>query len=987
MKDRIITGSTKNVMLIIFFVFFCIIFSNTVFADIILEKNALVKSQKPLSKISTKIDAAVQRVLVKYRQPTNQLKISQLAKTLGLKTLKTYHTLKNIQLLEVPNNKDVAKIITQLKNDPNILYAEPDRRVYFRANPPNDTSFVELWGLTNIGQLDGTIDADINATEAWHITTGDPDVVLAVIDTGIDYTHIDLKDNVWINPNEIPGNDIDDDNNGYVDDIYGIDSGDQDVDPMDSYGHGTHVSGIISARGNNGLGVTGVNWNSSILACKIDGVAGGFISAAVECLNYILELKTIHNINIVASNNSWGFSGGESLILKDAIQSNSDAGILFVAAAGNSQSDNDSLLDYPSSYYLPNIISVAATDRMDQLAFFTSYGPHTVHVSAPGYEILSTVPGPDSALIIEQNPHTDIFFDDMETSNIVWTAQSPWVKSNENSRSPTTAWADSSLSNTDYVNNLNSTLTSPSIDLTAYVATKSYVSFFAMYDLELYFDKLHVEMSGDNGITWVSNVMFSGFSNNWEYFEYLIPEKLKTANFMFRFRLNTDATNTAQGVFLDDIGVGTGISAYASARVEVKSGTSMSAPYVVGLLGLLKAQDPTRTWVQLKNLILAGGSPLPELAETTISGRRLRAWDNNGTGSLSCNNQVIKSQLRPIATSVSLERGVNSTFDMAYLHINCDKPAGPLTATILETNTIINLLDDGLGFDQVAGDGVYSAQINTSDIAPDKTQISLPNGSVVDIRKRANYVSDDTIVYSWRDISAAHFPIPIINEDGSSAFMSPFPLHFSDDPEVYNVIYVNDNGFLSIINMDEKLQISPYVFINNALPDRSMTRLIAPLWMDLSPTSTGKNYWSVIGEKPNRELVIEWLEIRTYFVEDPVTFQVVLFENNSNVLFNYKDVIVGDKSFDNGNNATVGIQVAPTIGNNYSFNEALLSNESSIMWRAAANKGGGGNNSGNKGGNNSGGGGLISLFMLFGLIVFSGVRGQALTNKPIVVAL
>ena len=269
---------------------------------------------------------------------------------------------------------------------------EPDS-VITSAAVPNDPSFGQLWGLSNTGQSGGLRDADIDAPEAWDITTGSRSVVVAVIDTGVDYAHRDLAANAWRNPGEVAGDRIDNDGNGFVDDVYGWDFANNDADPMDDQGHGTHVAGTIGAVGNNGSGVVGVSWNVSIMGLKFLGANGsGSTSGAVAAINYATRMRRDFGINIVATNNSWG-GGGSSTALRDAIAAGGRAGILFVAAAGNEATNIDATPAYPVSYADTAIISVAATDRSNNLASFSNYGVTGVDLAAPGVSIYSTVPG------------------------------------------------------------------------------------------------------------------------------------------------------------------------------------------------------------------------------------------------------------------------------------------------------------------------------------------------------------------------------------------------------------------------------------------------------------------------------------------------------------------------------------------------------------------------------------------------------------------
>lgn len=285
----------------------------------------------------------------------------------------------------ISGDTSLQETIDSLRAHPDVLYAEPDFRVQLQA-VPNDPSFNRLWGMNNLGQTGGVNDSDIDAVEAWDVTTGGGSMIVAIVDTGVDYTHPDLAANIWTNDDEVPGNGRDDDNNGYVDDIHGYDFVNGDGDPRDDHFHGTHVAGTIGAVGNNGIGVAGVNWNVRIMALKfLDSYGGGYISDAISALNYAVANGA------KVSNHSWG-GGGYSQAMFDAIQAASTANHIFVAAAGNESSDNDQFPAYPASYELPNIISVAALDHSDQLAYFTNVGAQSVDVGAPGVDIVSTFP-------------------------------------------------------------------------------------------------------------------------------------------------------------------------------------------------------------------------------------------------------------------------------------------------------------------------------------------------------------------------------------------------------------------------------------------------------------------------------------------------------------------------------------------------------------------------------------------------------------------
>jgi hypothetical protein len=296
-------------------------------------------------------------------------------------------------LASVPGSRR-GSIIAALERDPRVRYAEPNVRFY-ADETPDDPSFGQLWALDNSGQVvagsAGTPDADIDAPEAWSVSTGSGNVTVGVIDTGVDYNHPDLAANIWINPGEdcagCRNDGVDNDGNGYVDDWRGWDFLNDDNDPFDDNGHGTHVAGTIGAVGNNETGVAGVNWSVRIMPLKFLGANGaGDAADAVRAVLYASSLGA------VVTNNSWG-GDGYSQALADAVAKADARGSLFVAAAGNSFSDNDASANYPSNYDVPNVIAVAATTNRDARAWFSNYGRTTVDLGAPGASILSTWPG------------------------------------------------------------------------------------------------------------------------------------------------------------------------------------------------------------------------------------------------------------------------------------------------------------------------------------------------------------------------------------------------------------------------------------------------------------------------------------------------------------------------------------------------------------------------------------------------------------------
>jgi subtilisin family serine protease len=288
------------------------------------------------------------------------------------------------------NNPSIAafdQLRSALEKSPDLIaYAEPDYIVHHQSTPvfPDDPSFDQQWHLHNTGQTGGSSDADIDAPEAWGVTTGSTSVVIAVIDSGMDLTHPDLTPNLWINPDEIPDNNLDDDNNGYIDDIHGWNFVTNTASPMDDNGHGTHTAGIVGASGNNAIGVSGVSPVVQLMPLKFLSASGsGTNSDAIDAIHYATAK------GVFLSSNSWGGSGF-SQAMKDAIDAAHTAGIGFIAASGNSGINNDLYPDYPASFTSPNLISVAATDHTDSLVWFSNFGAQSVHLAAGGHQILST---------------------------------------------------------------------------------------------------------------------------------------------------------------------------------------------------------------------------------------------------------------------------------------------------------------------------------------------------------------------------------------------------------------------------------------------------------------------------------------------------------------------------------------------------------------------------------------------------------------------
>lgn len=342
-------------------------------------------------------------VLVKFRPEVSFDEIKKIAAKNNDNIEDEIEAVKKLVAIDDMDGQTAESVAAQYRNMPDmVLYAEPlieiqaspllDLKTVAAKEPvtgtaggPNDPLFTDQWALNNTGQNGGKQKADIDALKAWQKTKGSDKVVVAVLDTGVDYTHPDLIGNMWLRPDNIPA--YKDDELGAVNDLHGFNAVDNIRDPMDDNGHGTHCAGIIGAEGDNSEGIAGINWEVEIMPLKFLSRSGsGTTKDAIEAINYAIERKRA-GVNVRVINASWG-STARSQALEDVIRAANEEGILFVAAAGNDGSSNDTRPHYPSNY--PNVISVAASDRSDVMAAFSNFGVKSVHIAAPGKDIIST---------------------------------------------------------------------------------------------------------------------------------------------------------------------------------------------------------------------------------------------------------------------------------------------------------------------------------------------------------------------------------------------------------------------------------------------------------------------------------------------------------------------------------------------------------------------------------------------------------------------
>lgn len=353
-----------------------------------------LKSGQTQTSPTTDDDNETTEVLVRFRPGTTREAIERITANLNDEVEDRIESVDGLEVIEDEDGRSTEEVLAQYRalsevayaetNSPIVLDHEDSGRKHLHAD---DEMFAGQWGLFNDGAKGGKAGADISAMRAWAVTKGSNEVVVAVIDSGVDYSHPDLVNNIWTRPEIIKA--YEDEDLGTIDDQHGLNLVDGDGNPMDSNGHGTHCAGIIGAEGGNGIGIAGVNWNVKIMPLRfMDGDGAGTTSDAIEAINYVINRRRAGvNVRIISA--SWG-SNTRSRALEDVIRKAYDEGILFVAAAGNDHSDNDQKPHYPSSYNIGNVISVAALNRQDQLTAFSNYGATSVQVAAPGEEILST---------------------------------------------------------------------------------------------------------------------------------------------------------------------------------------------------------------------------------------------------------------------------------------------------------------------------------------------------------------------------------------------------------------------------------------------------------------------------------------------------------------------------------------------------------------------------------------------------------------------
>lgn len=777
---------------------------------------------------------------------------------------------------------------------------------------PNDPLFPEQWHHESNGQQSADIDRDLNSTQGWNVTTGSSQSIIAVISTGIDYTHEDLAGKVWQNPGEIPNNRIDDDQNGYVDDVHGVNTSRNSGDPMDEDGMGTALAGIIGAETNNNKGVAGISWESRILACNFTFRSGGFsyyrYSDLLECLDYVIRIKKKTNANI----NTVLFTEVEpfmKFLFREAAETLEDLGVLLVVAGP--YRDPPPLIDvipgYPISFDLSNIVGVEPITRsadlfLNGVGFSGGWvGQRSIHSMAFGEGILTTYPGfdPDFGA-------GDYYFESFEPGT-AWQLDPTWTLSTADSFDGSQSLAmilDTEDFGTEYA-------TSPLLDLSAYEGQPIGVTIKikmpankTIYNTFLS-DKTYVKVQfGWPGLfNWYSLKGVSSEHNDWQtlYFEFdpglwsVIPD----ASAM-QFRIEARRWRPEpQNIFIDSFAIGRVPWVAPSNRYVNYNGPVAAAAVVAGVAELVKAANPGFSPAEVRNTLMSTGfEAATNLDESPFANRAMnntavRLIDTAGRGALNCSGQGFMWRTWP---KMNYEEMAATGQDLVIRTLSTDC-AGPGPAPVYQSagvgGTVISS-DDGTGHDPRANDGDFVGTWSSDQ--PGVTELTLPDDHKLTLRSLDSYDQITEIPFEWRDTSqATNNGIPLLDTP-------PFPLKLGNLPTglmtpvlsfsawgriEFRHIYPLADDPNSGTFPNHRGTLSEYAI--PAGKDSFLISVIGAPGLDDRVFATGAFAWRTVqGTAPNREWIFEFRDVtfRDCPADQNLKAQLVFFENSSDIQFN-----------------------------------------------------------------------------------------------------
>jgi subtilisin family serine protease/PKD repeat protein len=771
-------------------------------------------------------------LIVKYKKGITQTSRLKTQSTAGTETMK-YLPLIDAYRVKITSGKTMEETLSKYSAKSELVeFAEPNYLVYAK-DIPNDPGYSNLWGM-----------ATIQAPSAWSVSTGSSDIIIGVIDTGVDYTHGDLAANIWHNPGEIPFNGIDDDGNGYVDDTVGWDFYNNDNDPSDDHYHGTHVSGTIAGVGNNGIGVTGVMWKAKIMPLKFLNSSGnGNTADAIEALQYAIK----NGARI--TNNSWG-GGGYETAMYSAISAANTAHQLFVVAAGNESNDNDASPAYPSSYNLPNVISVAATGSSDNLASFSNYGITGVDLGAPGVMIYSTAPG---------NSYMNLSGTSMATPHVAGACGLIWSM-------------DTGMN---YLDVRNSILNG--VDVIPALTGKCVTG-----------GRLNLKKSmGLVGVSWLDEYPMRGevLSGNYSIVSVAISA----------VSLSVSTVSARLAVY---DGVENHTPVYIPVQLIVTPGSpelTLSSPTVN--FGSVYLNQTSRRVIRMTN------TGYQQLTASSIvnSGD----FDYSGPSSITLDRQGYTEMTVTFnVTSVGSKTGTITIYsnDTAYpvkvipvTGIGVYPPkwlSAPANISNTLPNAAISYSYLTIKNNLTGYVGNLDWQLSEAATTTAWVSINKAGGSAAN---RYQWMDSDNLngpVYQWLDISSTGTKITGLADDinvGPYNVGFNFPFYGS----TYSTFRFCSNGWLSFSNSGNDWE-------NLALPNSNAPELlVAPFWDDLNMSNSGSAYYQSDGEK----LVVSWLNVPPWEDSGHYTFQAILYKTGE-IVFQYKEMVGVTQS------ATVGIQDA-----------------------------------------------------------------------------